>query len=344
MSELEDFRARVPRVPRHPRHQHRRWRGHRPSRRRRRGGGARQGVPERARRRRPGRADLPGRSGGAGLDAEHQKVFDEESAGYEMPSRQFMVGIGIVRADAARARHRRAAARLPPGVAASRRGVVPAVLRTGRRLRRRQPADARRARRRRVGRQRSEGVDVGRALCRLRAAASPAPTRDVPKHRGITMFICDMHAARRDLTAAAPDRRPRALQRGVPRRRPASRRRGRRAGRRRLAGDARHARQRAGRDRRGWQLAVAQQRRVRERPPARPRPGMHRRPRVRQALVDLYVLERILSLLGLRIREALVAGQRAGTRGLGGQARRHRPRQAGGQPRHGDRGAGPGVG
>ena len=37
----------------------------------------------------------PVEAGGAGLDAEHQKVFDEESADYEMPSRQFMVGIGI---------------------------------------------------------------------------------------------------------------------------------------------------------------------------------------------------------------------------------------------------------
>ncbi len=33
--------------------------------------------------------------GGAGLDAEHQKVFDEEASGFELPSRQFMIGLGM---------------------------------------------------------------------------------------------------------------------------------------------------------------------------------------------------------------------------------------------------------
>src|SRR5262249_16058472 len=32
---------------------------------------------------------------GAGLDRDHQKVFDEESSGFELPSRQFMIGLGM---------------------------------------------------------------------------------------------------------------------------------------------------------------------------------------------------------------------------------------------------------
>ena len=60
----------------------------------------------------------PVEAGGAGLDAEHQKVFDEESADYEMPSRQFMVGIGIC-----------APTLLEHGTDEQRRTYLPALLR-----------------------------------------------------------------------------------------------------------------------------------------------------------------------------------------------------------------------
>ena len=47
-------------------------------------------------------------------------------------------------------------------------------------------------RRRRVGRDRPEGVDHLRARGQVVHAASPAPTRRRPKHRGLTYFLLDM--------------------------------------------------------------------------------------------------------------------------------------------------------
>ena len=50
-----------------------------------------------------------------------------------------------------------------------------------------------RARRRRVRRQRPEGVDVGRPDAPTWACSWPAPTPTLPKHQGITWFAFDMH-------------------------------------------------------------------------------------------------------------------------------------------------------
>ena len=58
--------------------------------------------------------------------------------------------------------------------------LVPDVQRAGRRLRRRVARDACRARRRRVGRERSEGVDEHGARRRAGACCSPAPTPTSP--------------------------------------------------------------------------------------------------------------------------------------------------------------------
>ena len=73
---------------------------------------------------------------------------------------------------------------------------------------------------------------------------------DLPKHRGLTYFICDMQAAgRRRPAPAAADRR-RRVQRGVPERRPPARRSPSRRRGRGLAGVDDHADERAGGDRR----------------------------------------------------------------------------------------------
>ena len=57
---------------------------------------------------------------------------------------------------------------------------------------------------------------------------------DVPKHKGLTMFIVPMDAEGVTIRGAAPDLRRGRVQRGLLRRRAARRRRGRRPGRRRL--------------------------------------------------------------------------------------------------------------
>ena len=136
------------------------------------------------------------------------------------------------RADADRARHRSAEAAVPPGAAARRRGVVPAVQRAGRRVRPRRAADPRRARRRRVGRRRAEGLELGRAPQRARhPAGAHRPGRAEAQGHHV---LRARHALARDRgAAAAPDQRRRALQRGVPdRRADPARERGRRGERR----------------------------------------------------------------------------------------------------------------
>ncbi len=90
--------------------------------------------------------------------------------------------------------------------------------RARRRIRPRRAHDTRRARRRRVGRQRPEGVDVGRALQRLGDPARPhrLGRAEAPRHQ----LLPRRHAlARHRHPAAAPDHRLRALQRGLPHRR-----------------------------------------------------------------------------------------------------------------------------
>ena len=85
-------------------------------------------------------------------------------------------------------------ARAPAAHGPRRAGVVPVVLRARRRLR---PRLARRPgaerRRRRLGRQRPEGVVLGRAGVRLGHPARPHRTRRPAKHAGISFFVVDMH-------------------------------------------------------------------------------------------------------------------------------------------------------
>ena len=81
------------------------------------------------------------------------------------------------RADAARGRHPRATAALSHEAAARRGDLVAALQRTRSRLRRRIPRDHGDARRRRVADQRSEGVDLGRAVLRLRRDRVPHQPR-----------------------------------------------------------------------------------------------------------------------------------------------------------------------
>ena len=125
------------------------------------------------------------------------------------------------RPDDHRARQRRAEAALPRADAARRRGLVPAVLRAGRRLRpRRHPVARAAGGRRLLAPLRPEGVDDERAVRRLRAAArahrpgraqaqGPHDVRRADGRRG------------RDDPPAAPDLRRARVQRGLLRRREA---------------------------------------------------------------------------------------------------------------------------
>ena len=106
-------------------------------------------------------------------------------------------------------------------------------------------ADARRARRRRVDRERAEGVDVARAPRPLRDAAGAHRSR--PAEAQGPQLLRRRHApAGGRGAAAAPDHRRRRVQRGLLRERAHPRRVAARAGRRRVAGRHHHADERAG--------------------------------------------------------------------------------------------------
>ena len=256
----------------------------------------------------------PSEFGGAGLDAAHQKVFDEESNDYEMPSRQFMVGIGIC-----------APTLLEHGTNDQRRRYLPALLR----------ADAVWCQlfsepgagsdvaslQTRAERDGDEWVVNGQKVWTSGAHYSDygllvaRTNRDVPKHRGITMFICDMHA---------PGVTSRPLRQIDGRahfnevflddvRLPADAVVGEvddgwrvtlaMLANERVAIGAGGSSQSLSSDGYGSVLRLARAR------------GCTDDPHVRQELVELYVLERILALLGMRIREALVSGRAPGPEG-----------------------------
>ena len=92
------------------------------------------------------------------------------------------------------------------GIAHQRGDLVPALQRAGRGLRRRGPGDARRARRRRVGRERPEGVDDARAPRPLRDAAGAHRPR--PAEAQGPQLLRRRHAPARRRGAAAACRSP----------------------------------------------------------------------------------------------------------------------------------------
>jgi alkylation response protein AidB-like acyl-CoA dehydrogenase len=256
----------------------------------------------------------PKEVGGAGLDAAHQKVFDEESAGYDMPSRQFMVGIGIC-----------APTLNEHGTDEQRRRYLPALLRADAvwcqlfsepgagsdvaslQTRAERDGDEWVVNGQKVWTSGAHYADYGLLVART--------NRDVPKHRGITMFICDMHAP------GVTSRPLRQID-----------------GRAhfnevflddvRLPGDAV-----VGEVDDGWRVtldmlafervaigaggsstSLSADGYTKVLQLAREH-GRTDDPVIRQELVDVYVLERILALLGMRIRAALVAGRAPGPEG-----------------------------
>ena len=190
----EAFRAEV-----------RAWLAERPARRvrgpRGRGGPGDEhiGVASRARlgaEARPRRVDVPGLAEGARRPRRDPGRAGDLPRGVRArraPGRLGHIGEGLLGPDASSpsAPRRRRSASSRASVA-RRRAVVPGLLGAQRRLRPRQRADARRARRRRVGHHRAEDLDVGLAhiadwcfvLCRTDPTA--------PKHKGLSYLLVPM--------------------------------------------------------------------------------------------------------------------------------------------------------
>ena len=165
--------------------------------------------------------------------------------------------------------------------------LVPAVQRAGRGLRPRRPAVQGRARRRRVGHHRPEGLDLDRAALQPRHAHRPHRSRRAEAHGDLVLRVRHGPARRRD-PAAARDDRPRDVQRGLPRRRARARlehdrRPEQRLGRRQhdARGRARRARQRRQR-RGGLGVPGSEGRSPRQARRRHRRPGPHRRDRRRR--------------------------------------------------------------
>ena len=106
--------------------------------------------------------------GGRNGTTMQQIIFGQEEARFAVPTEAFIIGLGMIAPTIRARRNRRATAALSHEAAARRGDLVPALQRTGRGLRCRVTVHDRDPRRRRVGDQRAEGVDVGRAVLRLR--------------------------------------------------------------------------------------------------------------------------------------------------------------------------------
>ncbi len=117
-------------------------------------------------------------------------------------------------ADAARDGHRRTETSVHRADAARRNDLVPGLFRTGRRQRPREPAHARRTRRRRVGRQRSEDLDQHRATRRLDLLSRAHRTECAETSGHQLPAVLDEDARHRSAAAEDDDRR-RDVQRSV---------------------------------------------------------------------------------------------------------------------------------
>ena len=116
--------------------------------------------------------------GGLGLRPELNRMVEQRlRAAGATPQRSDIVLHGAGRTDDRHPRHRRAEAALPSADVHRRGDLVPAVLRAGRRLRLRRSRLPRRSRRRRVDRQRPEGLEHARPPRRPGHARDPYRSR-----------------------------------------------------------------------------------------------------------------------------------------------------------------------
>jgi alkylation response protein AidB-like acyl-CoA dehydrogenase len=256
----------------------------------------------------------PTEVGGAGLDGEHQKVFDEEASAFELPSRQFVIGLGMC-----------APTLLEFGTADQQRRYLPALLRADTiwcqlfsepgagsdvaslQTRAERDGDEWVVNGQKVWTSGAHYCDYGLLLARTNP--------DVPKHRGISMLVVDMRLP--GITA-----------------RPLRQIDGHAHFNEVFLDDVRLAHDAVvGEVDDGWRVAVAMLANERVAIGAggsaqqmggdgfatllelARREDRTRDAVVRQELVDVYARERILELMGGRIRAALVAGRAPGPEG-----------------------------
>ena len=132
--------------------------------------------------------------GGRGASLTQVAIYNEELARAGAPPLLGRAGVTPRRADVDGARHRGAARAVDAADPRRRRHLVPAVQRARRGQRPREPLDARREERRRVPRDRPEGVVVVRDASPTWGSrwCAPIPTR--PPHKGISMLAIPMDA------------------------------------------------------------------------------------------------------------------------------------------------------
>ena len=156
----------------------------------------------------------PKEYGGRGATLVEQAIFNEEVVRARTPSVANVLAPRDGRPDRHRARHRGAAKALPAADPVGRRDLVPGVLRAGRRLGPGVAEDARDAPRRRMGRDRAEGLDDVRASRQVvHAGGADRPGR--AQAQG-TQLLPDGHGAGRGAgPPAATDHRRVGVQRAV---------------------------------------------------------------------------------------------------------------------------------
>ena len=136
----------------------------------------------------------PAEYGGGGLTLAHEKIWREVKGNYPMMDGESHHQPRHVPADAQRVRHAGAEAAVPRRQHLGPHDVVPDVLRTGRRLRCRQPAD------RRPSSTVTSGCSNGQKVWTTLAHESDygiviaRTDPDQVKHAGMSMFIIDMKA------------------------------------------------------------------------------------------------------------------------------------------------------
>ena len=182
----------------------------------------------------------PEEYGGRGASAIEQVIWNQEEGQFAVPGSVFGIGQGMAAPTLmawASEEHKR---QHLPAARFRRTHLVPTVQRTGGRFRPRSAAHTRRTRRRRMGHQRPEDLDLGGALLGLRHHRAAYRSQRTETQGPVVLLSRHEVAGNRDPADQANLRRC-ELQRGLLHRCARARRSAPRCGRPRLAGRHHHA-------------------------------------------------------------------------------------------------------